>query len=163
MERRLIVMRHAKSSWANPAQTDHDRPLNDRGRRATPLVARRLGELGWQPQHILSSDSRRTHETAALLLAQWEDGVGAEFRSGLYLGTSDDLEKELVGVSEEVETLLVLGHNPGWEGIVYRLTGESVTMKTATAALLHASCDDWANTFQTEWVLEEVIHPRELG
>ena len=63
MKRRLIVMRHAKSSWKDPGQTDHERPLNGRGRRSAPLVAARLAELGWAPTRVHSSDAARTVET----------------------------------------------------------------------------------------------------
>ena len=155
-------MRHAKSSWDSPAASDHERPLNDRGRRDTPRVARHLTGLGWQPQFILSSDSQRTRETAELLLAEWEDGVDVEFSSSLYLAGAGNLEDELQLVSDEVEVLLILGHNPGWECVVHRLSGESVTMKTATAVLLTADCESWSEAFQTGWTFESIVHPRDL-
>ncbi len=164
MERRIVVMRHAKSDWNTNAQTDHERPLNDRGRRSAPLVAKHLTSLGWQPQHILSSDARRTRETADLLLHAWEDGIGVEFNSKLYLAGPKELQFELCAVSDEVETLLVLGHNPGWESVVHRLSDVGVVMKTATAALLQsASCESWSDVFDAEWTLNEIINPREIA
>lgn len=162
MERQLIVMRHAKSSWADEGRTDHQRTLNDRGRRATPRVAIELRELGWQPQHILSSDSQRTRETVGLLLKVWESGIQADFLESLYLAGPRELSAAMVEVSEEVEALLVVGHNPGWEGVVHQLSGVDMTMKTATAAMLRANCESWSDAFKTEWSLENVIHPREL-
>jgi phosphohistidine phosphatase len=111
---------------------------------------------------MLSSDARRTRETATLLLGQWEDGVGIDYCASLYLASAEELKSELLRVSDEVETLLVLGHNPGWEGVVYRLTGESITMKTATAALLQAECETWGDAFRSEWILEGVVNPRDL-
>lgn len=163
MKRRLIVMRHAKSSWKSPALTDHDRPLNDRGRRSAPAVAVELTNLGWEPQHILSSNAQRTRETAELLLREWEDGIQAEYNANLYLSGPEDLKFELCAVSDEVETLLVLGHNPGWETVVYRLCDVGVTMKTATAALLVSQdCESWSDAFNADWELEHVINPREL-
>ena len=162
MERQLIVMRHAKSSWASAGLTDHERPLNDRGRRDAPKVARQLTELGWQPQQILSSDARRTRQTAILLLAEWEDGIEATYSEMLYLAGPNALKEAMNGISDEVESLVVLGHNPGWEGVVHRLSGVEVTMKTATAALLTAECESWENAFDVEWALEEVVYPREL-
>ena len=163
MERQLIVMRHAKSSWESPASGDHERPLNDRGRQSAPRVAEHLMEIGWQPQHILSSDAQRTRETASLLVGQWEEGVGVDFRSRLYLAGRDELEAELQEISEEVESLLVLGHNPGWQQVVFRLSGHSITMKIATAALLLAECESWADAFHTRWSLESVVYPRDLA
>ena len=162
MERRLIVMRHGKSSWSSPATTDHQRPLNERGRHNVPTVARHLAEISWQPQHILSSDAQRTRETAELLLGEWEVGIGIEYTSNLYLSGPSDLKIELCAVSDEVETLLVLGHNPGWEEVVYRLTSLTVTMKTGTCALLTGECESWCDAFKTTWSVEDTIYPREL-
>ncbi len=65
---RLILMRHAKSSWANVSQADFDRPLNERGRQAAPLMGRWLDEQGLIPDLILCSTARRTQETCDLLL-----------------------------------------------------------------------------------------------
>lgn len=163
MERRIVVMRHAKSDWNTKAQTDHERPLNDRGRRSAPLVAKHLAAMDWQPQHILSSDARRTRETAELLLDEWEDGIGVEFTSKLYLAGPAELKFELCAVSDEVETLLVLGHNPGWESVVHRLSDVGVTMKTATAAMLQTdACESWSEAFHSDWMLHEIINPREI-
>lgn len=164
MERRIVVMRHAKSDWDTNAKNDHERPLNKRGRQSAPMVANHLSTLGWQPQHILSSDARRTRETAELLLESWEDGIGVDFTSKLYLAGPSELQFELCVVSDEVETLLVLGHNPGWEGVVYRLTDVGVTMKTATAAMLHSdACESWSDAFDADWTLHEIINPREIA
>lgn len=163
MERRLVIMRHAKSSWKSPAETDHERPLNSRGRRSAPAIASELVSRSWQPQHILSSDAARTRETAQLMLGEWEDGIGSDFVANLYLAGPQELQIELCAISDEVETLLVLGHNPGWETVVYRLSTVGVTMKTATAALLRCDgCESWSDAFDQTWQLEEVINPREL-
>ena len=59
MERRLIVMRHAKSSWKNESLRDHERPLNKRGRRDAPRIGEELASLGWVPQRVISSDATR--------------------------------------------------------------------------------------------------------
>ncbi len=162
MQRCLIVMRHAKSSWNSDAQTDHARPLNARGRRDAPRVAERLVEQKQVPQFVLSSDSQRTRETCQLLTARWEEGVEVEFLPSLYHAGAAALRHELPRVSDEVEILLVVGHNPGWEEVVHRLSNEVVTMKTGTAALLQGKCDSWTDAFGAPWSIREVIYPREL-
>ena len=70
--RRLILLRHAKSSWATPGQRDHERPLNPRGRSAAELVGRCCAEADLLPDLIRSSDSARTRET----VARWSDAAG---------------------------------------------------------------------------------------
>lgn len=96
------------------------------------------------------------------MLSVWEDGIEVSFLDSLYLAGIRDVSSALSCVSDEVESLLVLGHNPGWEGVVRQLSGVDVVMKTATAALLKADCESWADTFDTEWSLEEMLYPREL-
>ena len=162
MRRRLIVMRHAKSSWDSDAQQDHARPLNNRGRRDVPRVAERLVELAWVPQYVLSSDSQRTRETCSLLVQSWEEGIEVECLQSLYHAGVASLKQELPRISDEVEMLLVVGHNPGWEEVVRQLSGEVVTMKTATAALLEGECENWADAFRNPWSLSDVIYPRDL-
>ena len=61
--RRLILMRHAKSSWADPGQRDLDRPLNKRGRRSAALVGGWLKRKGYRPDQALVSSARRAQET----------------------------------------------------------------------------------------------------
>ena len=163
-DRRLIVMRHAKSSWSSGASTDHERPLNERGRGDCPRIARRLVELDWQPEFILSSDSQRTRETAAGMSGLWTRPVPVEFVRSLYHAGYDELAEGVSIVPAEVTTLLVLGHNPGWQEVVLMLTGQSVEMKTGTAALLQGSGESWAEALRArrQWRPEDVLYPRQL-
>lgn len=164
VERRLIVMRHGKSSWTSAASTDHARPLNDRGRRDAPRVAEKLVELGWQPQLILSSDAQRTRDTVELMRPAWAGDVAVEFLRALYLAGYDALVNVCGIVDDDVVTLLTLGHNPGCEAIVETLTGEPITMKTATAALLTGAGARWSDALSSrrQWKTLDVIYPREL-
>jgi phosphohistidine phosphatase SixA len=164
MKRRLIVMRHAKSSWASDAPTDHARPLNKRGRRDAPRIGRRLVELAWQPQLVLSSDSRRTRETVRLM----RDALGQFFNdtatTEIYTGGPDELAGALAGVDDDVTTVLALGHNPGWEEVVEWLCGQRVRLTTANAALLEAAGPSWHEALRGSgtWRLHEVLRPKEL-
>ncbi len=164
MKRRLIVMRHAKSSWKDPAKTDHERPLNGRGRRDSPRAARRLADLGWIPQMVLSSDSQRTRETAALLEPEWPEETHFAFTHALYHGGIDELVEEAAAVPDDVECLLVLGHNPGWEGAMIWLTGKEVRLTTGNAALLEGQGETWpaALVERDGWAIRDIVRPKEL-
>ena len=85
MKRKLIIMRHAKSSWNNAHLSDHERPLNGRGRRSAPQVAQQLSAGNHQPEIIFSSDSTRTTETW-LLMQDELDHLPATYLRELYLG-----------------------------------------------------------------------------
>lgn len=160
--RRLIVMRHAKSSWKSPAPTDHARPLNSRGRGDAPRVGTALAERGWVPDLVLSSDAQRTRETFAGMCEAFPSEVEARFLPAFYHAGLGAVQDALPGVPDEVDCLLLLGHNPGWESLVHWLTGKGVVMKTATAALLSLELERWSAAINPgAWNLEEVLYPRE--
>lgn len=166
MGRRLILMRHAKSSWAEQNQEDHARPLNDRGRRDAPRVAARLAELGWSPDAIWSSDARRTRETCDLIRAAFEPAPTAAFDRGLYLGDLDSIRASAVQWDAAARTVLTLGHNPGWSDAASELAGAPLGMSTADAVLLErageeASDEVWADALLGGWRLVDVVRAKE--
>ncbi len=153
MARRLIVMRHAKSSWKDTNLDDHERPLNKRGRRDAPIVADAIFERGWIPDLILVSSSKRTLQT----LEGMSHRMGKtpfEVRPGIYHATVIDLMIELEDMLNAGITM-ILGHNPGSELLVNHLSGEWHTMPTATAVLLLHSGSSWS--------VEDVIRPKEIA
>src|SRR4029453_11419712 len=115
MQRRLMLMRHAKSAWQSQAPTDHERPLNERGRRDAPRVGKRLAKLGWVPDHVVGSDSRRTQETWERMQKHFPE-ARVRFTRALYAGGPTELQTEVARLSANVRTVLVLGHNPGGGG-----------------------------------------------
>ncbi len=162
MQRRLILMRHAKSSWTSDAPTDHARPLSSRGRRDAARIAQVLEERGWAPEAVWSSDSERTRETWEVMEEALRDPPEAEFTHTLYCASLDEIWQEAHDWPPGIETMLVLGHNPGWEHAVSTLCGETTGMTTANAALLEGAGDDWVQALDGDWKLVEVLRPREL-
>ena len=160
----LIVMRHAKSDWSDASESDHERSLNDRGRRDAPRVAQALVDAGWLPEQILSSDSQRTRETYEQMVSAFPHEVPGQFHATLYHAGLSEILAEAPSISEDVSILMVLGHNPGWQEAVHRLSGDYVTMKTANAALLEGEGADWADALRqrSSWRLVDVIRAREL-
>lgn len=130
-----MLIRHAKSSWKSPAASDHDRPLNKRGRRVAPKVAAELKARGWVPDLVLCSDALRAVETWDRMSKVF-DAPPVEFLSSLYHCDVQALEAALRGVSGRVETVAVVGHNPGWDAALLAWTGQGVGLKTCDAALL---------------------------
>lgn len=165
MMRRLIVMRHAKSSWSTPGQSDHDRPLNKRGRKDAARIATRLTELDWLPEIVVSSSSARTRETFALMEPLLNGTVSVDFMDSLYHAGISELREALRNMPDDMQTILALGHNPGWEGAVAWLSGEGLQMTTANAALLTSTGATWAEALaeSESWNLSEIIRPKELS
>ncbi len=158
---RLIILRHAKSSRSDPGLSDHDRPLNARGISDAPLIASHLKELGWIPEQVLSSNAERTRQTWAGM-AEVLGHVAADFMPGLYLASSEQALEEIEVHADQVQTLLLIGHNPGLEHLVYTLSGQSERMTTCNAALLTSTATDWKTALRQRWTLETVLRPKEL-
>lgn len=161
--RRLIVLRHAKSDWDSGAKGDHARPLNDRGRRDAPRIAERLRTMGWVPQAVISSDATRTRETWARMQAALGGDPAVSFTQALYLMGIDEIRAALRDQPPQIDTVMVLGHNPGWEDAVHELSGVRVRMTTCNAALLHTSAETWAEAAaRRDWALDTLLRPKEL-
>lgn len=158
---RLVVMRHAKSDWDAGAHTDHERPLNERGRHEAPIVGKRLRDEGWAPELIASSDAQRTTETAHAI-HRYFDHVPVRFYRELYLAGLHAVR----GVASDFagkNVVLLLGHNPGWEELTASLAGEHVELKTAFAALLEIEADSIADGLEKlgAWRLRGIISPKD--
>ena len=163
MKRRLIIMRHAKSSWKHPKLRDHQRPLKGRGRREARRAGQALSELGWAPDQVLSSDSTRTRKTWLAMVPVLPQPSRVTWSRDLYHGGPDELCPMLAALTEPAQTVLVLGHNPGWEDVIEYLTGSALTLKTARAALVEAE-GDWPSLVASRrrWTLTHFLDPREL-
>ena len=165
MRRRLILMRHAKSSWKSDAPSDHTRPLNKRGRRAAPAMGRHLEELGWVPDLIVSSDAVRTKETCSLMTEAMEATPEQRYERSLYHAGITEIGAVLRTVDPTIPTVLLLGHNPGWSVAATDLTDVSVDLKTADAALLEIEAEDWASAFDADagFELITIVRARSLS
>jgi phosphohistidine phosphatase len=118
----LILLRHAKSSWKNPALDDADRPLAERGERDAPRMGERLKARGAQPTLLLTSPARRALRTAeivgrALGLGQERSRTVAE----LYLASPDEIRGVVAAQDDAHDCLLLVGHNPGLTELVNEL------------------------------------------
>jgi len=162
MRRRLMIMRHAKSSWKVQVPTDHERPLNKRGRRDAARVGKRLAQLGWVPDLVVSSDSRRTRETWERMQKRFPE-ARVSFTRALYAGGPTELRAEVARLSANARTVLVLGHNPGWEEAVKELSGREVRITTANVVLLRGAGATWGEALRRgSWRVAGAVRPKEL-
>ena len=163
--RRIAVVRHAKSDWAAGVETDHARPLNDRGRREAPELARLLRARGWAPRVVLSSDAERTKETWAAMAPELPEPGNVVLFDSLYHAGRDAALEALAILKDDEETdggrgvVYLVGHNPGWEEMVSDVSGVSVTMKTATAALLEAEAESYRDALAGRMKLVGIVSP----
>ncbi|RXV64752.1 phosphoglycerate mutase [Roseovarius sp. A46] len=160
--KRLVLMRHAKSDWGDPALPDHARPLNERGRRSATALGDWLRTIDAVPDQILCSSSARTQETCARLKLP----LAPELHDALYLAEAPDMLRLLRGATGS--QVLMLGHNPGIAEFAARLVaappdhyrfGDYPTGATLVARF---EIDDWADVAPGTGTALHFVIPRDL-
>lgn len=160
MKRRLIIMRHAKSAWNSGAHSDHERPLNSRGRRDAPHLGKLIAGRGYTPAMVVSSDATRTRETWDGLMQALPD-LEPRFTDALYLSGLAAIRAEIGKIADDVPSLLILGHNPGFSMAASWLTGDDIELKTAFAAVLETEGHSWSETLKIgRWDLVDLLTPQ---
>jgi phosphohistidine phosphatase len=169
--RRLFVLRHAKSSWDDPGLDDHERPLAPRGRRAVEALAAHLDASGIEPQVVLCSSARRTRETLEGV------AVGGEhmIEPALYAASTEEILDRLRQLPDSVSSVMLIGHNPSAQMLVLRLTNhdssgvqdpdrDEVKRKFPTGALATLAFDcAWSELASGCAHLEEFTFPKGSG
>lgn len=140
----LLVLRHAKSSWDDSELADIDRPLNKRGKRDAPRMGRLLRTEDLVPDLILSSPAKRALRTAEAASEESGYAGGIEIQDDFYPGDPEAYLQVLHGLRDELQRVMVVGHNPGLEELVGALTGESVALPTAALAEISLPVDRWS-------------------
>ncbi len=160
----LLVLRHAKSSWSEPALDDHERPLNARGRRDAPRMGALVRELGLMPDVVISSDAVRARLTAEAVVESARHPGEILLEPRLYLASPPDILSLLQAVAEPAETVMIVGHNPGLEELVAHLTGKRLDLPTAALAQLALPIDRWRDlTASTRATLVGHWRPKDLN
>lgn len=171
----LLLLRHAKSSWDNPATADYDRPLAKRGQKAAPRMGAEIGALGLRPDLILCSSSARTRETLALALP----GFGAPapevvYDDAIYMATPAALLTllRMLPAAPTPSSVMILGHNPGLEELAQELTGggDEPSRKlladkfpTCALAVLTFDTDAWNQVAPGTGTLTHFLTPARLS
>ena len=109
----LWLLRHAKASPGSDGLDDRDRPLAARGRAAAERIGGHLAERGVRPDLVLCSPSLRTRETIDLVEKELGTSLAIEYDDELYLASERDLRRRIERVSDALDSLLLVGHNPG--------------------------------------------------
>ncbi|MFB9482553.1 histidine phosphatase family protein [Streptomyces filamentosus] len=121
--RRIVLLRHAKADWGQEA--DHERPLAERGRKDAPVAGRRLAGTGIPFDLALCSTAARTRETWKLAVQELPERPRTVYEERIYEASLGELIALLNEVPEEVDDLLVVGHNPGMHALADALAGEA--------------------------------------
>lgn len=169
----LSLLRHAKSSWADAALDDHDRPLAKRGVKAMPEIAKYLRREQLRPSLILCSSAVRTRATVTLLLT----GLGPPapeviYDDSLYLAQPSTLLAVIRETRPEHANVMLVGHNPGLHALALELVGDgdrkavgalAMEFPTAALAVLTFPSESWAEIKPGTGRLDHFATPRRLA
>ena len=162
--KRLILSRHAKSSWKYPELRDIDRPLNKRGRKAAPIMGGALKERGLIPEVIYASPSVRTRMTSALLA----EALGfpteqIEFIDSFYGTSPGGVVQFASKLDESLSSVMLVGHNPTWTDLCHRLTGDYLeNLPTSGIIVIDFDIGHWRE-LSNQGKINALLIPRDFG
>jgi len=136
-------MRHAKSSWKDKTIPDHDRSLKKKGKKDVANMAKLLKKKGLVPDHILSSTAVRAKDSAELMAEKLDYKGQIEFFEELYMAEPEVYLNFSSQVKDEVNTLLLVGHNPGLEGLAMLLSDNITSLPTGSIAKINIPIESW--------------------
>lgn len=169
--RRILLLRHAKSSWDEPGASDYDRPLAPRGRRAAAVMGVYLRDEDLVPDLVLCSGAARARETWDLVAHAFKRAPAVEHDVALYMATPDQLLKRMKKLPDSVRTVLIVGHEGGVDALARRLTGHGAAplrrrlaekFPTAALAALALELDDWGALAEKSATLARFAAPKDL-
>lgn len=167
---RLLLLRHAKSSWDVPGLPDYERPLAPRGERAVAALRLHVEEAELAPDLVLCSTARRAIETWEGIAAGFPPSTTVEFANELYGATARELRQLVQQLPSDVECVLLVGHNPGFEDLAEGMVGsgdadlrERLEAKFPTGALVTLLVRaPWADLQWGSAELSDFVVPRDL-
>jgi phosphohistidine phosphatase len=164
--KRLILTRHAKSAWDDPAMSDHDRPLNERGKAAAADLGQWLASRDYVPQEVLCSDAERTRKTWSGIAPALPGTPILELKPALYHAGADVMLAVLKHA--KADTVMMIGHNPGIAEFAARLVNvppinpDFSRYPTGATLVVDFIADTWAEIAYGAGATVDFVIPREI-
>ncbi|MEX0344442.1 MAG: histidine phosphatase family protein [Rhizobiaceae bacterium] len=170
----LLLLRHAKSSWDDPALGDFDRPLAPRGLNAAMRMGTEIANRGWVPDLALVSTAVRARQTWDLAKSRFGpagETIETRFDRKLYLASPATMLALLAGAAAGAETVMIVAHNPGTEMLAMKLAAPDsnldalalMSQKYPTAALARLEpAGGWTDMSDHSARLTHFLRPRDL-
>ena len=165
--KRLILTRHAKSSWDDPLTPDHDRPLNERGKAAAADLGQWLASRGYVPDEVYCSDALRTRKTWSGIAPALPGSPVLELKPALYHAGPDVMLAVLRHA--KADTVMIIGHNPGIAEFAAKLvaqaprSAEFARYPTGATLVADFAVESWADLGWGQGVVDDFIVPKEIA
>lgn len=162
--KKITLIRHAKSSWADLSLSDHERPLNKRGLRDAPRMASLLVNNGWAPQLFVCSTAKRAQETASFFLAAFSASKPAfSLNEDLYHASPSTILDVIQSLDDEVDHAVLFGHNPGFTDVSNYFIDNGYIDNLPTCGVVEIvglEVDKWAGFNEETAKVKEVFYPK---
>jgi phosphohistidine phosphatase len=158
----LYIVRHAKSSWDYPELDDRDRPLNKRGKRNAPEMGKRLAEQRIKPELLITSPAKRARATAKTMAREMgippDEIVRTEH---LYHGSIRTILDVISSTNDQVQEMMIFGHNPGFTDLANHLTGGDIyNIPTCGIVAIEFDMESWREIETTKGTLLFFDYPK---
>lgn len=162
--KRLFIVRHAKSSWDYPELDDYDRPLNKRGKKNAPEMGQRLAHRQIMPEGMITSPAKRAADTAKLIAKEISfSSKNIQEEPLFYLASIKNMIAVLQSVPNDIETLMVFGHNPGLTDLANFLSGADIyNIPTCGIAEIEFKISSWNEIEKESGNLNSIDYPKKI-
>ena len=171
----IFILRHAKSDSDNPKLNDFERPLNERGVEAAGRIGAYFKSKKYSCDIVLCSSAQRTRETFGLIKPYLHDGMSLKLDDLLYLAEPKYLVRCLRALSDDVQSAMIIGHNPGLEQLAHSLVAKARGAEasalqrsledgfpTCALAVVRSAAETWAGLKPGRCELLDFVRPRDL-
>ena len=162
MNKKLIIVRHSKSSWKDLSLDDFNRPLNKRGKEDGPIISNYLSKKTNFIDFLHSSSSVRTFETSKFFTERIKFGK-VKYDDSLYHSSSESILNLIKNYSNEYSSVMLIAHNPGLTHLINQITNISLdNLPTTGLAEIHFSCNKWNEISSKNSNLIDLKFPKQL-
>lgn len=152
------ILRHGKAEHHSSA--DFDRQLSPKGRAAAASLAKKAPPTFGHPELVLTSPAARALSTAETFIRESGFDTSLEIREEMYAAEGEELLDMIAGLPEELDSIILVGHNPSLEELIEELTGESVHLKTAHLYFMDVDIQAWTGIYSPNRVVhQKMISP----
>jgi len=160
--KKLIIVRHSKSSWKDLSLSDFNRPLNGRGKSDGPLMADYLKSKINKIDYLHSSSSVRTFETSKYFINQIQFGK-VEYDDSLYHSSATSILNMIRSYSDNYQSAMIIAHNPGLTNLINNITNISLdNLPTTGIVEIEFNCDRWSKISYENSDLVDLKFPKQL-
>ncbi len=159
----LLLLRHAKADNAAPGSADIDRSLNERGKKEAQAIGTFIRKQNLVVALVLCSPAVRARESAELVLSAAELTKNVRYDKRIYEAAPHQLLEVISEVEEDQNVVLLVGHNPGMEELLGRLTGREEPMATGALAKVDCNFEEWSRVSDDKGNLDWIVRPTELS